>query len=416
MALNTSGFGLSALPRAPEIPSNIGKIDVQGIYDAVQRALQVSDAVKMGAPRQSLELAQNALGQDQARAQQQVLPSATQFALAQNTEGAKREPLATETAGFNRDILGVKADPAVLGAEKSLALYMADPKIRERQFQLSLAKLTPSGVREIDLLNAKLADPATSEEEKAAIRYKLGTGLSAFQGAPGAEAAGAKTKAVEGAKAEVAAATAPGIAGAKTKAEEEAKADVQLRTAGQIAGQRASAEETAKLQADRQQKLPKAQSTLKALEDKTKLVDDTIEEAKNLVSETSVGFGSVLSSIPKTDARALKAKLDTIRSNIGFDALAEMRQNSPTGGALGNVSDYEGKTLQATIASLDTGLSVEEFLAALDRVKSTRDQTLNRVREAYRRDFDVAGGDTTALTPASQQAADDLEARLSKYK
>lgn len=410
MALQTAGFQLSALPRAPDVPQNIGKIDVQAIYDAVQRGLQTQEQIRMGAPRQSLELAQNATAQDQARAQQALIPSATTLALAQNTEGAAREPITTETAGLNRNILASNADPALLAAlnagkiaESETAVgnaaFLNQPGMRQKQFNLTLAKLTPAPVRTISQLYAMLEDPATPEEQKAAIRIQLQTGLTANQGAPGIEAAGQKTEAQKRAEAKVALETAPTIAGAKTAAEEEAKAKVALSTAGQIAGAKATAEETAKLQADRQQKLPKAQSTLKALEDKTALVDRTIEEAKALVNEASVGFGSILSSIPKTDARALKAKLDTIRSNIGFDALAEMRQNSPTGGALGNVSDYEGKTLQATIASLDTGLSTDEFLAALDRVKTTRDQTLARVRDAYQRDFDVAGGDAAALAP-----------------
>lgn len=83
MALNTAGFGLSALPRAPDVPPNIGKVDVQAIYDAVQRGLQTQEQIRMGAPRQSLELAQNSLGQAQARAQQSLIPSSVQAA--QNT-------------------------------------------------------------------------------------------------------------------------------------------------------------------------------------------------------------------------------------------------------------------------------------------------------------------------------------------
>ncbi len=89
-ALNTNGFALSALPRAPDIPSNIGKIDVKAIYDAVQHGLSVADAVRLGAPRESLERAQDQLGTQTAIAGQQRLPFATQADIAQNQASASQ--------------------------------------------------------------------------------------------------------------------------------------------------------------------------------------------------------------------------------------------------------------------------------------------------------------------------------------
>jgi len=65
MALNTSGFTLSALPRSPEIPSNIGKIDPKAVYDAAVQALRFGQesavsGEQLGANRSNL-LAQSAL-------------------------------------------------------------------------------------------------------------------------------------------------------------------------------------------------------------------------------------------------------------------------------------------------------------------------------------------------------------------
>jgi hypothetical protein len=161
-------------------------------------------------------------------------------------------------------------------------------------------------------------------------------------------------------------------------------------TIGDAEAQKATATATAKLQADRQEKLPKAQAALTSLTDKTKQVEDAIQRARELVSNYSVGYGSLLDRLPMSDARALKAAIQPILANVGFDALQEMRVNSPTGGALGNVSDYEGKNLQATIAALDTGLEPKDFLAALDRIQAARNQALNRVRTAYGQDFQLA--------------------------
>ena len=84
MALRTQGFALSALPQAPSIPSNIGVVDPQKIYDATVRALQVGDAISMAANNRRLALAQNELATQTADAGVKRLPFATQADIAQN--------------------------------------------------------------------------------------------------------------------------------------------------------------------------------------------------------------------------------------------------------------------------------------------------------------------------------------------
>ena len=58
----------------------------------------------------------------------------------------------------------------------------------------------------------------------------------------------------------------------------------------------------------------------------------------------------------------------TIKSSIGFDRLQQMREESPTGGALGQVSELELVTLQATLGSLDLNQSKENLLYNLERL------------------------------------------------
>lgn len=81
----------------------------------------------------------------------------------------------------------------------------------------------------------------------------------------------------------------------------------------------------------------------------------------------------VAGMIPGTDAYNLQRSLDTVKANVGFDRLQAMRNSSPTGGALGQVSDTENKLLQSTIASFDTGQDAK-----------TLRQNLKRVAEEYR--------------------------------
>lgn len=61
----------------------------------------------------------------------------------------------------------------------------------------------------------------------------------------------------------------------------------------------------------------------------------------------------VTRNIPGSPTYTAEKMIQSALSNVGFDALQEMRQNSPTGGALGNVSDQEVTRLQQTLGSLD---------------------------------------------------------------
>lgn len=83
----------------------------------------------------------------------------------------------------------------------------------------------------------------------------------------------------------------------------------------------------------------------------------------------NTGFGSFMKNIPGSTAKDLDATLNTIRANVGFDRLQQMRAASPTGGALGQVSDNENKLLQSVLGSLDQAQSEKEFMHNLDRLE-----------------------------------------------
>jgi hypothetical protein len=90
------------------------------------------------------------------------------------------------------------------------------------------------------------------------------------------------------------------------------------------------------------------------------------------------GWTGLLSALPETQAGVLARYLETIKANVGFRALQEMRDNSPTGGALGNVSELELKQLNAVKGSLDIRTTAEQLLETLDTVDtSTRQALLN---------------------------------------
>jgi len=131
-----------------------------------------------------------------------------------------------------------------------------------------------------------------------------------------------------------------------------------------------------------------------------------------------------LASIPGTDAANFKARLDTLKSQVGFSVLQEMRNNSKTGGALGQVSDRENVMLQNNLAALDRAQSEPEFKEALKRIVTYTDAAKDRLRGA----FNMKHGDVqeqtpqrrstdkpaSKLTPQEQQELDALRKRFGR--
>lgn len=95
---------------------------------------------------------------------------------------------------------------------------------------------------------------------------------------------------------------------------------------------------------------------------------NTVDEAIPLVGFTTSGLAGAL-NIPGTKGRDLEEALKTIKANLGFDRLQQMRDASKTGGALGQVAVKELEALQASIASLDRGQSPETLLRNLNDIK-----------------------------------------------
>jgi len=81
--------------------------------------------------------------------------------------------------------------------------------------------------------------------------------------------------------------------------------------------------------------------------------------------------------------REANAILKTILARGGFQELAKMRANSPTGGALGNVSDTEGRYLRDSYASFDTTQDTPSFQRAIDRAIAQAESSKLNIQQAY---------------------------------
>lgn len=100
---------------------------------------------------------------------------------------------------------------------------------------------------------------------------------------------------------------------------------------------------------------------------------EEIERAKALLAENPNSvtgfFGNILRNFAGSDAANFQALADTIGANISFDYLNAMRQASPTGGALGNVTERELELLRATAGSLSQVQSADQLMANLERLE-----------------------------------------------
>ena len=109
-----------------------------------------------------------------------------------------------------------------------------------------------------------------------------------------------------------------------------------------------------------------------------------VDSALKKVGGFTAGWGGLLANVPGTKARDLQADLDTIKANLGFAELSKMRQQSPTGGALGNITEKELAFLQSTVASLDQLQGPKELRRALNDIKSSYSRWLDAVQTAQK--------------------------------
>jgi hypothetical protein len=140
---------------------------------------------------------------------------------------------------------------------------------------------------------------------------------------------------------------------------------------------------TPQAQKEQEQRISAVQKDETTLET-ARLVKQSIQDARDLVSKApfynpAVGFGTgVTERFRGSNATNLKAITETIRSNIGFDRLQRMRDESPTGGALGSVAIQELAALQASLGNLENSQSQDQFLKNLERVEKIYDNIIRK--------------------------------------
>ena len=169
-------------------------------------------------------------------------------------------------------------------------------------------------------------------------------------------------------------------------------------------GAEVTAEELAKRAVAQPDKDKQAKATADIV---TTDIDRSIKGIDGSVVPATGFVGNLASKVPGTAAHDVSKLLDTIKANTGFDALAKMRAASPTGGALGSITEQELKLLQATVGNLEQSQTADQLK-----------DNLRRVKNAY---LDVVHGpgkgpDREPLTFSQPKGgATDIDALVKKY-
>lgn len=132
----------------------------------------------------------------------------------------------------------------------------------------------------------------------------------------------------------------------------------------------------------------KATSALQSLETKQSTVASAIDKALDNANFWTTGIvGQLASAVPGSPAYDLARTLDTIKANIGFNELQTMRDNSPTGGALGAISERELAFLQSTITSIEQPQSEAQLRSNLEALSRYLKTTGQQRRAAFEQQY-----------------------------
>ncbi|WP_421423419.1 hypothetical protein [Agrobacterium rosae] len=125
----------------------------------------------------------------------------------------------------------------------------------------------------------------------------------------------------------------------------------------------------------------------------TNAIDDIFRLDREATLPTTGMGGSLLKGVPGTNAHDIQESLKTIKSNAAFERLQAMRDASPTGGALGGVSEKELGLLESSYAALEQSQSDEQFKRNMIRFHNTYIDVVhgNRKRTDLYKPDDFAG-------------------------
>jgi len=190
--------------------------------------------------------------------------------------------------------------------------------------------------------------------------------------------------------------------------------NVKLVPRSEAAGQTPASEftgVTAKEIQKREAVYPQATQAVKGFETKS---DQFIKELEKLRDDPGLAniTGPVFGRTPSVTREGSRAQstYDKIFAKGGFQALQDMREMSKTGGALGNVSNEEGRRLEkSVVGGLDRTQNIADVKQGIDNLIAEIRGSKARVRETYDSTYEYRAG-RPAAAPAAPAAPSNIPA------
>jgi hypothetical protein len=102
----------------------------------------------------------------------------------------------------------------------------------------------------------------------------------------------------------------------------------------------------------------------------------SLDEVLTRVSPLSVGMGSLLKSVPSTDAADINALLKNVQASTAFNELKDLKEDKTT---LGQVAVKEIELLQNAATALDMGMSTPLFRKQAEQLRAKFEATKRRL-------------------------------------
>lgn len=170
----------------------------------------------------------------------------------------------------------------------------------------------------------------------------------------------------------------------------------QMKSAMKV--QEEAAKDVNKKEIEKQYAKPKEEQKVKSSASNIRDINVAIDRAISQSGGYSAGFWSGIQGtekegyIPGSPAENLRATLSTIKSDAALTRLQKIRDESPTGGALGAITERELDLLQNASAALSQSQSPSQLKDNLIRYKQIRNNAMLHVRDAF---VDQYGDDGT---------------------
>lgn len=160
-------------------------------------------------------------------------------------------------------------------------------------------------------------------------------------------------------------------------------------------------------------------------EESKEVMTDIITDAANSIRNAMSGglfpetgtIGSLMSYLGESDAAEVRRQVGVLTSQAQVETLNAMRQQSPTGGALGSVTERELSMLSSKAGAIDPRADAKTFLAAVDDYQRTLYRIVHGKQagdEIYEREmakYRQSSQQPTKQTITPEQAAAELARR-----